>query len=57
MKLLLLIICLIPLAGCMTVNVTHYGPGGIVVQVDKAVSTSTLPIQADGNTVPVSAIP
>lgn len=57
MKLLIVSIMLLCLAGCMTVNVTHYGPGGIVVQVDKAVSTSTLPIQADGNTVPVSAMP
>lgn len=46
-------------AGCMTVNIHNYASGQVSVQLDKAISTSTLPValKADGNTVPVSAIP
>lgn len=55
MKYLMLGIMFTMLTGCMTVDVKHCGPGNIYIVLDKAVDT--LPIQADGNTVPVSAIP
>jgi len=55
MNLILLGLVLCCLSGCMTVRVTHCGPGDVTVTVDKAVST--LPVRADGNTVPVSAVP
>lgn len=51
MKYLMLILILGMLAGCMTVDVKHCGPGNIYIVLDKAVDT--LPIQADGNTVPL----
>ena len=59
-RFLYLYLCLLlpaALGGCMTVNINHYGDGKITVNLEKPVSTSTLPVQANGNTVPVSAIP
>lgn len=57
MRYIILIVVAFALTGCMTVNVNNYGSGPVCINLDKAISTSTLPIQADGNTVPVSAVP
>jgi len=55
MKLLMLGAMLGMLTGCMTVNITTGPCASVTVQLDKAVSS--LPVNATGNTVPISAIP
>lgn len=54
-RLLACFVAMVMLAGCMSVNITASGPGSVTVNLDKAVST--LPVNASGNTVPVSAMP
>ena len=58
-RLLLLALASTVLCSCMYVEVSQCGPGSVTVNLDKAISTSTLPValKADGNTVPISAIP
>lgn len=56
MKALVLILCVI-MAGCSTVNCNFRGSNNIVmIEQPKTVQTSPT-LQADGNTVPVSAVP
>lgn len=59
MRSLLLLILLLPVSGCAynSVNITAQGDVNCTAMVDKPTSVSSLPINANGNTVPVSAIP
>jgi PBP1b-binding outer membrane lipoprotein LpoB len=50
-----ILISAVVISGCMSVSITASGPGSVTVNLDKAVST--LPVNASGNTVPVSAMP
>jgi len=58
-KTILLALTVSLLSGCMGVKVYHCGPGDVTINLDKAVSTSTLPmdLKARDVTVPISAIP
>lgn len=52
MRLIIVMFAVCMLAGCMTVDVFHCGPGDITVNLDKPVSVVPS-VQADGNTVPM----
>lgn len=58
-KLILLILTAGLLAGCMTVNIHNYADGCVSVQMEKPISTSTLPVDLKTRdvTVPMSAVP
>lgn len=55
MRVLSLLVMAIILNGCMTVYSYNYGDGPVCIQLDKAISPSTLPVdlKARDVTVPV----
>lgn len=54
----IIVIAAFAFGGCSTYNVTvNPSPGCANVTINGSKEISTLPIRAEGNTVPVSAIP
>jgi len=59
MKYLMLVLMLTMFGGCMTVPVEVFkcGTGDLTINIVLDKTVDTMPIQADGNTVPISAMP
>lgn len=54
-RLLILLISLSLVAGCTTINVTADNGARVDIRTDRNIDT--LPIRAEGNTIPVAGLP